>query len=254
LDGREVDIYLEDQKIGFEYNGLYWHSEVQKGKNYHYDKYKLANELGIQLVQVFSHEWMKRNKQVCDRIRAILGVFDRSVFARKCSVESIDLQIAKEFCENNHIQGYSQNTTIAFGLTLEGELLSIACFGRHHRDANQITLNRFCSLPGVRVVGGLARLSSAGLKHFNQAITTWCDLRWSSGDSYLAAGWQDHGTIKPDYFYSNNAEIFISKQSRKKSIVKTPDGMTESEHAAIDGLFRVWDCGKRRFIMYPVNN
>ena len=36
----ELDIYLPDSKLAFEFNGLYWHSESQKGKNYHQIKTK----------------------------------------------------------------------------------------------------------------------------------------------------------------------------------------------------------------------
>ena len=39
----------------------------------------------------------------------------------------------------------------------------------------------------------------------------------------------------------------VSKQSRQKRAVGTPVEMTELEHATLDGLVRVWDCGKIRF-------
>jgi len=34
-DGLEIDIYLPELKLGFEFNGLYWHSDDRKDKNYH---------------------------------------------------------------------------------------------------------------------------------------------------------------------------------------------------------------------------
>lgn len=34
----ELDIYLPDDKIAFEFNGLYWHSDIYKGKNFHLSK------------------------------------------------------------------------------------------------------------------------------------------------------------------------------------------------------------------------
>ena len=48
-DGKEIDIYLPDEKVGIEYNGLYWHSEKFKDINYHYDKYKFFKDNGINL-------------------------------------------------------------------------------------------------------------------------------------------------------------------------------------------------------------
>ena len=36
----ELDIYLPEKKIAIEFNGLYWHGEKQKGKDYHEKKMK----------------------------------------------------------------------------------------------------------------------------------------------------------------------------------------------------------------------
>ena len=38
LNGKEMDVYIPDLKIGFEFNGLYFHSEYFKEKNYHKNK------------------------------------------------------------------------------------------------------------------------------------------------------------------------------------------------------------------------
>lgn len=38
LRGKEIDFYLPKYKIGIEYDGVYWHSEVYKDKDYHLNK------------------------------------------------------------------------------------------------------------------------------------------------------------------------------------------------------------------------
>ena len=43
---QEIDFYLPEYKIGFELDGLYWHSEQQKPKNYHLDKTEKCEEKG----------------------------------------------------------------------------------------------------------------------------------------------------------------------------------------------------------------
>ena len=68
----------------------------------------------------------------------------------------------------------------------------------------------------------------------------------SAGGGYERAGWVTEETLKPDYFYTDLIEV-ISKQSRRKSAVNTPEGLTERDHALLDGLFRVYDCGKIRY-------
>lgn len=45
----EIDIFVPELNIGFEYNGIYWHSTLKKDKNYHRDKQKFFESLGIKV-------------------------------------------------------------------------------------------------------------------------------------------------------------------------------------------------------------
>ena len=78
-------------------------------------------------------------------------------------------------------------------------------------------------------------------------MISWCDLRWSDGVGYIQAGWTAEEQLKPDYFYTNFRDV-TAKQNRRKAAVGTPEGVTEAEHAEMDGLVRVYDCGKIRFV------
>ena len=49
MNGKELDIYLPSRKIGFEYNGFYWHSDKYKEKNAHLDKLNHFKEEGIRV-------------------------------------------------------------------------------------------------------------------------------------------------------------------------------------------------------------
>jgi hypothetical protein len=40
LKGKELDIYLPDEKLAIEFDGIYWHS--LKDENYHLNKTKLC--------------------------------------------------------------------------------------------------------------------------------------------------------------------------------------------------------------------
>ena len=44
INRQEIDIYLPKLKIGFEFNGLYWHSDLYKDKNYHLNKTNFFKE------------------------------------------------------------------------------------------------------------------------------------------------------------------------------------------------------------------
>lgn len=65
----------------------------------------------------------------------------------------------------------------------------------------------------------------------------------------MKAGWIKERVLKPDYNYVKIGTEYkiVSKQSRQKRIVETPQNMTESEHAKLDNLVKFYDCGKIRF-------
>ena len=50
LGGKELDVYLPDLNVAFEYNGLYWHSNKHKDKFYHRDKTLNCYKKGIKLI------------------------------------------------------------------------------------------------------------------------------------------------------------------------------------------------------------
>jgi len=60
----EIDIYLSELKIGFEFNGLYWHSEKFKDNLYHQNKSSLCFEKGIRLIHIFENDWNDRTKNL----------------------------------------------------------------------------------------------------------------------------------------------------------------------------------------------
>jgi hypothetical protein len=43
--GPELDIYIPEYDLGIEFNGLYWHSDVYKDKNYHLNKHKYYKKI-----------------------------------------------------------------------------------------------------------------------------------------------------------------------------------------------------------------
>ena len=56
LQSYELDIYLPELNIAFEYNGIYWHSTKRKNKDYHYKKSMMCFERGIRLIHIYEFE------------------------------------------------------------------------------------------------------------------------------------------------------------------------------------------------------
>jgi hypothetical protein len=243
----EIDIFIPELNIGIEFNGLYWHSEAVRPNDYHFKKMGAAKKAGIFLIQIFEHEWKDRTEQVKSRLMSLLGKNTRKVGMRQCELRSVEAGAARKFIDENHIQVAPRQISFAVGVYWNEQLISCATFGVHHRGTGQMVLSRFCCLPGVTVHGALSAVSKYALKELGVEIISWCDLRHSNGNGYLQAGWKMEGVVTPDYFYIKNGRYFCSKQMRRKSLVSTPEGMTEHEHALKDGLLRVYDCGKIRF-------
>jgi len=83
-----MDIYIPSMNIGIEYNGLYWHSELHKGKNYHLNKYKKLKDIGITLIQIWEDDWFFKKDIVKSRLNNLFGLSNK-IYARKCSIREI---------------------------------------------------------------------------------------------------------------------------------------------------------------------
>jgi hypothetical protein len=169
---------------------------------------------------------------------------------RKCKLVELTEQQGRGLLDAWHIQGSTRNVQLTLGIQYKDTIVGVATFGKHHRGLDsRPVLSRFCCSPGINISGALSKVSKYASDKFESDIISWADLRLSTGAGYLAAGWQLEDTLPPDYFYwDDRNRCVVSKQSRRKAAVGTPEGMTEGQHAALDGLVRVWDCGKLRLV------
>lgn len=119
--GLELDIYLPDIKLAFEFDGLYWHSDFNTKENrniekYHLNKTEECEKLGIQLIHIFEDEWENKKDIVKSKIKYLLGKKnDKKIFARKCYIEEIGNEYKNKFLNQNHIQG-EDKSNIKLGL------------------------------------------------------------------------------------------------------------------------------------------
>jgi hypothetical protein len=251
----QFDLYDDQTKIAIEYNGEYWHSEsAKRGRNYHQDKNRDAETLGIRLIHIFELEWKSKKEQIKGFLKSAFGKNEIRIFARKCEIKKTEKESAREFLNQYHIQGAGPGG-FHYGLFYDQALIAIMTISNHHRIPHEKIMSRWCVKNNITISGGLSRLIEFAMRDLNiTEITTWADLRWSTGNGYLKSGWELISRIPPDYFYYDaSARKIISKQSRRKSAVGTPPGMTEREHAVQDGLHRIWDCGKLK-LCYRLKN
>jgi len=251
----ELDIYLPDYKIAIEYNGLYWHSEQQgKDKNYHLNKTKMCEQQGIQLIQIFSDEWLNKSDIVKSVILSKLGMFNKRYYARKCQIMKIDKKISNQFLDKYHLQG-KDNSSYQFGLYDNLELLSVMTFGKRTIGGSK-TVNfemiRFCNKSNVQIVGGASKLLKYLIKHYNISyIKTFADLRYSDGTFYKKIGFKFKHISQPNYFYiidkKRHHRVAFQKHKIKDKLQFFDSSLTEYQNMLKNGIDRIWDCGNYVF-------
>ena len=253
LKPKELDIYIPSKNIAIEFNGLYWHSDsVLKDKNYHYNKWKACHDQGIQLITVWEDDWLYRREIVARMLKHKLGVSeDQVVYARKCQVVVLPKQTAWEFLDGNHIQGHTFSS-VYLGLTVGSELVAVMALTLNNKNTQEWTLDRYATSCGVP--GGHSKLLKFFTKNYGWSqIVTFADLSVSDGSLYEKTGWRLDKILKPDYKYvvggvRKHKFGYRIKRFRDDPSLKYVEGYTEYGLAKLNGLYRLWDCGKLRYV------
>jgi len=254
---QEIDILIEDRKLGIEFNGQWWHCDHKVHRLYHANKHAACQAKGYRLIQIFEGEWIRKRPIVQSRIRAMLGL-NKTIYARQCIITKITSKDKRRFMETNHLQGDCQSS-INFGLhDRDGRLVAAMTFGKTRFDKTcDFEMLRFANCLDTTVVGGASRL----FKQFQQinptaSVVSYSDRRWNAGKLYTQLGFRFHHTSTPNYYYSLDRVELLSRQYFQKhklvNILENFDHMmSESENMYAHGYIRLWDCGNDVFVWKP---
>lgn len=233
LKNNEIDIYIPSLKLGIEYNGLLWHSELyNRDKHYHLDKLIECNNKGVELMQIFEDEWFN-NKEICKyNLLRLCNLDDNliKISTTKCQIKEIkDKELIKDFLEKNDING-STKLSIGLGAYCNGNLIYLMSFLRDKRKwiLNRCTPNiKFCS-NGIE-----KRILEYFVSVYKPSeIITFADRRWTicpQNNLFTQIGFIfDTYTPPNSYFYNTNIRF---KRLKKKEDYET------------DKYTKIWDCG-----------
>ncbi len=253
---KELDVFVANKNIGFEFNGLYWHSEQtllanNSSATADYEKQQLFSKQGIRVVQIFEDEWDNKQEIVKSRIHNILNNTPTRVYARKCEVREISSSIASEFITRTHIMGTGRSN-IRFGLYHCNTLVSVMTFSNSNisrKINNQWEINRFSSELNTTVVGGASKLFAAFIKEVNpESVISYADNRWSTGALYKNLGFVHVSAGTPNYWYTKpNTTLRIHRFRLRKN--KTDNQhLSENENRFAQGFLRIWDSGSSKWL------
>ena len=258
----EVDIYLPDYKIAIECNGIYWHSSEYKDRNYHYNKWLECKKHGIQLLTIWE-DWVANKPQIVESVLlSKLGIYQNKIGARQCDIVEVDSKIARQFLDNNHIQGFV-NASIYIGLVYGNALVGLMTFGKKRGASGrkgivegEWELSRFCTVRSMQIVSGAQRLLTYFIRQYQpKRIISFSCNDISNGNLYIKLGFTEE-RINQAYWYIDKkmhryhrsaftkARIVAKgwKESRDKS-------WTEAGVVAEHGYYRLDDCGQIKWVM-----
>lgn len=247
---QQLDIYIPDYNFAIEYNGSRWHSEnLGKADTYHFDKWKMCNSAGIKLLTIWDFNWINPIKASIykSKISHFLGM-DRVVYARKCTITSIDKDIAISFIRSNHLEGFGipYRNSKYVGMFYGDELLMVAVYGEFYSQGSRSfiwKLQRICTLLGVTVSGGVSKLS----RYIKNDIGNFIFQITLDTGGTISNFYDLDSKITLRYWWVNSALDVKSRNSTQVSVLRNNsdwiEGDTENSYMFRSGYYKVYDCG-----------
>lgn len=240
---QELDIYVPSRKFAIEYNGLFWHCELNKPTLYHENKSTMCKNENIILFHLFEDEWKNKTEIVQSLIRHKLGVTENKLYAKYLSLKTVDLQTATKFLEDNHLEG-STFCSFSFGLFDIDRLVMVMCCRIKYdsilkKDVCEIV--RFCSLIDTHIVGGFSRLLKHVVLHCIDKnyshITMQIDNRYDP-ISFERFGFKKHHTTKINYWWTDGISRFPKNKIRTNKTLN----ITEKQMAIQQNMAKIFCC------------
>ena len=222
LEGKEIDIYIPELKLGIEYNGSPFHASVNavfdnnKPTGYHRDKFLLAKERGIHLISIFDVDWASNKEKIKNYLKFLI-LPKRKIYARRCELVRLPNDVACDFVDKWHLQGSNKATMkINYGLYYtEGKfknLVAVMSFGiprLKKQEGKEYELHRYCVAENYTIIGGAEKLlHQFEVEYAPDKIISYSDNDYFMGGIYEQMGFENGGQCKPRYYwYKNGQEI-----------------------------------------------
>lgn len=247
----ELDLYLPELKIAFEFNGFNWHNDTKKDKNYHLMKYNLCKEKDIQLIQFFQDDWVYKYDIVKSIILNKLNKTPHKIYARKCSIKEISYIDTKKFMILNHIQGYA-SSKYNYGLVYDDKIVSVITLGeRKISGEKKFELIRYGSVVYTNVIGGFSKLLKYVITELDiKELITYSNKLYSNGNLYTNNNFTYIKDTKPNYYYIISDVRKHRYSYRKDILVKQGFDKDKTEIQIMNdrNILRIYDCGNKKYI------
>ena len=255
LIDKELDIYMPNLKLAFEFNGLWWHNEINKSYDYHLKKTDECESKNVRLIHIWEDDWLYNKNIVKSMILNLLKKTENKIYARKCEIKNVDSKISKDFLNNNHIQGHVV-AKYNIGLFYNNELVSLMSFGKKRivmndkSNIDEFELSRFCNKINTTVIGGASKLFKYFINEYKpKEIITYANRSYSNGELYKKLNFEFVHKTNINYYYVVNKTRKHRFTYRKSELIKQGYDSNKSEHEIMleRKIYRIYDSGQLKF-------
>lgn len=250
-DNKEIDIYVPQLKIAFEFDGLYWHNEINKESNYHLNKTIECERKGIKLFHIFEDEWVNKRNIIISKLNEIFHKNQENIRNEDCNIRIINNNEAYIFLNNNHIKGGCK-CDINYGLIYNNEIVSIMSFDLIGKN-KQYELMQYCDKLNTNIVDGNTTLFKFVLSELKPSeIIYHSDRRFPQNDFIQNLGFKIVSKTKPNYFYVIGNKR-VDKSLLSKSLLvenyNCPQSMSKESFYKAQKWYKIYDCGNIKYKM-----
>lgn len=241
-------IYKPDFKLSesiyLNADGLYWHCEDQKNKNYHFNMRKDFESNNLRIFQFHENEIKNKPDIVKSIINNTLDQTPNKIFARKCTIKQVEQKEADIFLEQNHLM----DSIVAKHVGLYSVNNILVSLLSYKEKKNIVKIERFCSLIDINVIGGFSKLLNHLecnlLKPSTVEVHNWIDLRYGTGNHLASKGFKQ---IKETlgWKWTDRRNIF---DRRKCHTNMDSRKLSKKEYAKELKWHKIYDAGQRLYI------
>ena len=255
-NGKELDIYMPEDRFAIEYNGVYWHSDKWLDNDYHKNKYIVAGVNNINLLMVWSDDYARNKEIVIDTIFHKLNLSKKPrVFAKNTEIVFLSFDEAEEFCSRYQVNRFEENFDVCIGLAncVTKEVVAISTW---KKEKLSLTMNNCCT--SNHVVGGLGKMVKRAKRYakdnYIDKLIAYADLSQCYKGSFEKVGFKYESFIEPTFMYQRGDKRFSEKEINYKFFKENnrliyDKSLSLEELIAMNNLYKVWDCGKIKYVI-----
>jgi len=249
----EIDIYIPELNLGFECNGLWWHSEKYKEKEYHINKLNYFTANKIEIMNIWEDDWKVKKEIVKSMILNKLVCVDNEIYSGGYEIKKIiDNKLVRNFLDTNHLHGFVKSK-IKIGLYYNNELVSIMLFNNIISNDEEYEMLRFCSKLNNDIIGCESKLFKYFIDNYNATkIISYSDRCYNQDKLYKNLGFDVVGETDADFYYFHKDNgIRLNKNILRKNILVSQGydkNKTVHEIMRDRNYYRIYDCGNLKLI------